>query len=130
MAEPIRLYLDFASPYAYFAVDAADRLAAEHGRSVVWRPILLWAALKAQGVPPPMDPPPKRAYFLADIARSAKYHGLPYAAPELPLSSHRAARLYHAWEARDPAAARAFGRDVFSRVLRRGAGHIGFERSG
>jgi 2-hydroxychromene-2-carboxylate isomerase len=35
MAERICLYLDFASPYACFAIDAADRLAAAHGREIV-----------------------------------------------------------------------------------------------
>jgi 2-hydroxychromene-2-carboxylate isomerase len=115
MAERICLYLDFASPYAYFAIDAADRLAAAHGREIVWQPILVWAVLKAQGIAPPMDPPAKRAYFLADMARSAAFHGVPYQHPShFPLSSHRAARLYYALADEDPARARALGRDLFS----------------
>lgn len=115
MPAPIVLYLDFASPYAYFAIDQADALAASHGREVEWRPILLWAVLKAQDVPPPMDPPARRAYFLADMARSAAFHGVPYRHPaHFPLSSHRAARLYYAVAEHDPERARALGRDLFA----------------
>src|ERR1700687_3332211 len=31
MESPIRFYFDFASPYAWFALDAAEKLAADHG---------------------------------------------------------------------------------------------------
>jgi 2-hydroxychromene-2-carboxylate isomerase len=111
MTAPIEMWFDFASPYAFFALDEADRLAARHGLTVRWRPILLWAALKAQGVPPPMDPPAKRAYFLADMTRSAAFFGLPYRAPtRFPISAHRAARLYYALAEHDSALARTVGR--------------------
>jgi len=112
MAAPLAFWFDFASPYAYFALDGVERLAQEHGRAVLWRPLLLWAALKAQGAPSPMDPPAKRAYFLADIARSAAFHGVAYRAPSrFPLSSHKAARLFYGLGAGP--LARAVGRDVF-----------------
>jgi 2-hydroxychromene-2-carboxylate isomerase len=115
MRAPIVLWFDFASPYAYFAMDAAERLAAAHDREIEWRPILLWAVLKAQSIAPPMDPPAKRAYFLADIARSAAFHGVPYRAPsKFPLSSHHAARLYYAIAEEVPSRARALGRDLLS----------------
>lgn len=115
MADPIRLYLDFASPYAYFAIDAADRLARAHGRTIEWRPILVWAILKAQGMASPMEAPARRDYLLADMTRSAAFHNLPYSPPtKFPLSSHRATRLYYAINERDPGQARAFGRELFS----------------
>src|SRR5690606_13046498 len=82
---------------------------------VEWRPILMWAVLKAHGIAPPMDVPAKRAYFLNDMKRSAAFHGLPYRDPvKLPLSSHLAARLHHAVGKEDPAQAEAFARRVFS----------------
>jgi len=115
MRAPIVLWFDFASPYAYFAIDAAERLAAAHERHIEWRPILVWAVLKAQSIPAPMDPPAKRAYFLADIARSALFHGVPYRTPsKFPLSSHAAARLYYAVAEEDRGRARALGRDLLS----------------
>jgi 2-hydroxychromene-2-carboxylate isomerase len=114
MSDPIRFYFDFASPYAYFSVQAVERIAAEHGRPLEWRPILMWAVLKAHQIAPPMDSPAKRAYFLHDMTRSAAFYGLPYREPvKLPLSSHNAARLWHVLAARDEHAARAYGRDVF-----------------
>ena len=115
MAEPIRFYFDFASPYAYFALDGIEGLAAQHGRSVEWRPILVWAVLKAHNIPPPLDTPARRSYFVTDMPRSAAFYGIDYRQPEkLPLSSHRAARLYYALAERELEVARAFGRDVFS----------------
>jgi len=114
MATPIRLYFDFASPYAWFSLDAVEKIAAEHGRTIEWRPILVWAVLKAQGVAPPMESPIKRAYFMQDIARSAAFYGVPYREPvRLPVGTHLAARLFHVIAADDPAAARSFGRDIF-----------------
>jgi len=119
MATPMTLWFDFTSPYAYFALDAVERLAEEHGRKLEWRPILLWAVLKAQGVPPPMDAPARRAYLLGDMARSAAFHAVPYRAPSrFPLSSHRAARLFYALAEHDGAAACAVGRDVFAAYFR------------
>jgi 2-hydroxychromene-2-carboxylate isomerase len=115
MTAPFTFWFDFASPYAYFALPALERLAEESRRKVEWRPVLLWAVLKAQGVAPPMDPPAKRTYFLADMARSATFHGLPYRAPSrFPLSSHRAARLFYAVAEQDITRAHGLGRDIFA----------------
>jgi 2-hydroxychromene-2-carboxylate isomerase len=112
MAPPLAFSFDFASPCAYFALDRVERLAQAHGRAVIWRSMLLWAALNAQGALSPMQPPAKRAYFLDDIARSAAFLGVVYRAPSrFPLSSHRAARLFYGLG--DGPTARAIGRDVF-----------------
>lgn len=122
MAAPITLWLDFASPYAWCAIDAADRLASEHSREIVWRPILVWAVLKAQGIAPPMDASAKRAYFLADMARSAAFYRVEYRHPgKFPLSTHRAARLFYALAGEEPALARKLGRDLFSAYFVEGA---------
>ncbi len=40
----IDFYFDFSSPYGYFAAAKIDALAAKHGRTTLWRPILLGAA--------------------------------------------------------------------------------------
>lgn len=113
MAAPIHFYLDFASPYAYFAADRIGGLGEEFGRKVEWHPVLMWAVLKAHGIAPPMEPPVKRAYFLNDMERSAAFFGLPYQHPvRLPLSSHLAARLYyHVLQSR-PEAANALARHL------------------
>ncbi len=41
MADSIDFYFDYSSPYGYFAAMKIDDLAARHGRSVNWKPILL-----------------------------------------------------------------------------------------
>jgi 2-hydroxychromene-2-carboxylate isomerase len=115
MAAPIRFYFDFASPYAWFALDGIEKLARDHDRVVEWRPILAWAVLKAYGVAPPMDVAVKREYFLADMARSAAFYRVAYRQPsKLPISSHCASRVYHTIACDDLERAKAFGRDVFA----------------
>lgn len=111
MPGSIQFYFDFASPYAYCAAGEIDRIGAEFGRTVEWHPILMWAVLKAHGITPPMETPVKRSYFLHDMERSAAFFGLAYRQPaKLPLSSHLAARLYHATARRNPDKARALAR--------------------
>lgn len=112
---PIRFYLDFASPYAYFAASRIDAVAAEFGRNVEWRPILMWAVLKAHGIAAPMDAPVKRDYLLNDMARSAAFFGLPYRTPaKLPLSAHLAGRLFYAVRAEAPELAVPLARRLLS----------------
>ena len=111
MPNPIRFYFDFASPYAYFAANRIDGMATEFGRAVEWRPILMWAVLKAHGIAAPMDAPVKRAYMLNDMERSAAFFDMPYRMPaKLPLSSHLAARLFYAVRDTDPEKALALAK--------------------
>ena len=114
MADPIRFYFDFASPYAYFALSELDAIGGEFGRPVEWRVVLMWPILKAHGIFPPMDAPVKRAYLLHDMKRSARFMDVPYVHPvKLPLSSHLAARLYYGVEQQVPGRGRAFGERLF-----------------
>lgn len=109
--EPIRFYFDFASPYGYFAAQEVDGIGAEFGRAVEWRPILLWAVLKAQGIAAPLDSPVRLAYLLNDMERSAAFLGMPYRRPaKFPLSSHLAGRLFYAIREREPGKASALAR--------------------
>ena len=119
--DPITFYFDFASPYAYLATSGLEEIAEAHGRVVVWRPILGWAVLKAQGLRPPVESRVKFEYLLKDMARSAAFHGVPYHPPEtLTVSSHLAARLFHVLSERDPGIAIAFARRVFAAMFAEG----------
>ncbi|WP_332690363.1 2-hydroxychromene-2-carboxylate isomerase [Bosea sp. (in: a-proteobacteria)] len=121
MPEPIRLYLDFASPYAYLALAPLQRLADEHGRQLELRPILLWAVFKQQGVVNPLEKPARRSYFLQDVVRSAAFHGVPLRLPEpLQISAHLAARLFHAWTAERPQDAARLAQEIFESFFIRG----------
>lgn len=114
MSEPIRLFFDFASPYAYFVLDPLAELAARHGRTLELRPILLWAVFKGQGVGNPLEKPARRAYFDLDVPRSAAFHGVPFRMPDpLQISAHLAARLHHAAIAERPDLALPLARDIF-----------------
>lgn len=97
MAGPIHFFFDFSSPYAWFALKGIEELARKHRRDIAWRPVLLWAVLKAQGLPAPLAVPARRDYLVADMVRSAAFHDIPFSLPEpLGVSTHLAARLFYA----------------------------------
>ncbi|QTL04018.1 2-hydroxychromene-2-carboxylate isomerase [Aquabacter sp. L1I39] len=113
MADPIRFYFDFSSPYAWFALDRLEHLARMHQREIVWRPVLLWAVFKAQGIPVPLEAPAKRAYLIADMERSAAFYGVPFRLPDvLGVSTHLAARLFYAMTQDRPHIAPALARTL------------------
>ncbi len=78
MPAPIDVHLDFISPYGYFASLRVEALAARHGRTVAWHPMLLGVAvLKVMGLKPLMDTPLKGDYVERDVRRYAREHGVP-----------------------------------------------------
>lgn len=122
MPAPLRLYLDFASPYSYFILSPLQRLAREHGRRLELRPILLWAVFKQQGVENPIEKPARRSYFLEDVVRSAAFFGVPFRIPEpLQISAHLAARLFHARTAAEPESGATLAAEIFDRFFAQGA---------
>lgn len=77
MPAPLQFYFDFISPYGYFASLRIEELAARHGRTVDWRPMLLGVAvLKVMGLKPLLDTPLKGDYVRRDVLRHARRHGL------------------------------------------------------
>ncbi|MES2979094.1 MAG: 2-hydroxychromene-2-carboxylate isomerase [Pseudomonadota bacterium] len=106
-------YFDFASPYGYFASEKIEALAARYGRVIRWRPILLFAVLRAHGLAGPMEHPLKRAYMLADFERSAKFLGVQYRAPaSFPIVTQHAARAFYLIEQAAPDLAVPFAHAV------------------
>ncbi len=93
MTAPLEFYFDFSSPYAYIGAMRIDELAARHGRSVDWRPMLLGVALKATGSQPLTGYPLKGQYSTRDFARSAREYGIPFKMPtRFPIPTQAAAR--------------------------------------
>ncbi|HEX2544805.1 MAG TPA: 2-hydroxychromene-2-carboxylate isomerase [Ramlibacter sp.] len=77
MAAPLAFHFDFISPYGYFASLRIDEVAARHGRSVDWRPMLLGVAvLKVMGLKPLLETPLKGDYVRRDVLRHARRHGV------------------------------------------------------
>ncbi len=96
MADPIDFYFDFSSPYGYFASAKINELAAKHGRSVEWRPILLGAVFKITGQQPLPTIPLKGSYANHDLTRSARLFGLPYKLPsKFPISGTAPSRAFY-----------------------------------
>jgi 2-hydroxychromene-2-carboxylate isomerase len=99
MANPIQFYYDFASPYGYMAATKISALAAKHGRSVEWKPILLGVVFKVTGgVPLPMVPL-KGDYSRRDMERSARLFNIPFKLPsKFPIAGQSPARVIYSLE--------------------------------
>ena len=93
MSTPIEFYFDFSSPYGYFAAVEIDQLAARHGRSVNWHPILLGPIFKTLGTNSLVNIPVKGDYSRHDMVRTARFHNIFYQPPSnFPIGSQVAAR--------------------------------------
>lgn len=118
----LEFWYDFASTYSYLTAMRIDRLAADAGIEVVWRPFLLGPIFKAQGwhTSPFNVYPAKGRYMVRDIQRIAEARGIAFVMPrEFPAQSLTAARL--ALAAEDPAWTRSFSHAVFRAQFQRGA---------
>jgi 2-hydroxychromene-2-carboxylate isomerase len=95
MAAPVEFWFDFSSPYGFLAAQKIDALAAKHGRTVDWRPMLLGAVFKHVGTAPLLAIPLKGEYAKRDIARSARFHGIAgmRMPSRFPIPTQAAARL-------------------------------------
>ncbi len=114
MPQPLEFYFDFSSPYGYFAASRIDGIAERHGRSTVWRPILLGAIFKLTGQQPLTSIPMKGSYALHDLMRSARWFGLPFRMPgKFPVPSIAPCRAYYWLQDRDPAAAKALAQALY-----------------
>ena len=114
MTAPIDFYFDFSSPYGYIASERIDELAARFRRSVDWHPVLLGVVFKSTGAAPLASIPLKGEYSMNDIARSARYHGVPYRRPsDFPIATQHAARGYFWLADRDLRLARDFARACY-----------------
>ena len=114
MASPIDFYFDFSSPYGYLAAEQIDALAAKHGRSVAWRPILLGVVFQQTGSQPLVNIPLKGNYARHDLARSARLLGLPFELPaQFPFMSVAACRAFYWLHDQDPAQAVALAKALY-----------------
>ena len=94
MPSPVDFYYDFSSPYGDIASTRIDTIAAKHGRTVNWHPILLGAVFKVTGGAPLPSLPLKGDYAKIDIPRCARALGLPFRFPaKFPIPTQVAARM-------------------------------------
>ena len=91
---PLQFFFDFSSPYGYLAAQKIDALAAKHGRTVDWRPMLLGVVFKQTGAAPLTEVPVKGPYSKRDFARSARFHGVEFRMPPVfPIPAQAPARI-------------------------------------
>jgi len=104
MAAALDFYFDFSSPYGYLASQKIEALAAKHGRSVNWCPILLGAIFKVTGSAPLPSLPLKGDYAKRDFLRSAAFHGIPMKYPSaFPISGVAPTRAVIWLKGKEPA---------------------------
>jgi 2-hydroxychromene-2-carboxylate isomerase len=107
MSNAIDFYFDFSSPYGYFAASKIEDIAARHGRSVTWRPILLGAVFKVTGMQPLSTIPLKSDYMKRDLERAARLLNVPFKLPtKFPISTTAPARAFYHLNNKDPALAK------------------------
>ena len=118
MSESIDFYFDFISPYAYIASTQIETLAARHGRTVAWRPVLLGVTvMRVMGLRPLMETPVKSDYLRHDAPRMAKIFNVPFRYHALTgINSLAACRAYLWLGARDALAAKRFAVRMFERL--------------
>ena len=105
MTSPLAFFFDFSSPYGYFAAERIDALAAQYGRTTQWHPILLGAIFKTTGSQPLPSIPLKGDYSRKDVARSARFYGIPFTLPaKFPIAGQAPSRAFY-WAADQDAAA-------------------------
>ncbi len=90
--DPINVYFDYTSPFAYIASEVLPRVADRAGIALRWKPIdLMKLSNYADGLP---YSPVKRRYVAIDAMRSAEFHGVPIRIPKPhPFQSATALRL-------------------------------------
>jgi 2-hydroxychromene-2-carboxylate isomerase len=107
MAAPIEFWFDFSSPFGYLASTRIETLAAKYKRETIWRPFLLGAVYKVNGVVPTPNVPLKGDYARIDILRSGRFYGIPIKVPAaFPINSVGAARAFYWADAQDAAKAK------------------------
>lgn len=118
---PIEFWFDFSSPYGYIASTQIDDIAAEYGRRVLWRPILLGPIMKQTGNTPLMHQPLKGDYARRDAPRLARFFEVPFSWPEpFPIAALAATRAFYWLEAEQPDKAVPFAAAALERYFAQG----------
>ncbi len=115
MPSPIDFYFDFSSPYSFLAAEQIEALAARHGRTVTFRPILLGIVFKTAGSAPLTEQyGPKARYSVHDFERSARFAGVRYRHPsKFPIGAVGASRAVLWLQQQRPEKANEFVHAVF-----------------
>jgi 2-hydroxychromene-2-carboxylate isomerase len=93
----VDFWFDVASPFAYLGSTQIEAVCAAAGATLRWRPLLLGALFRQVGTPDvPLlaMPDAKRRYVAGELARWARWWGVPFAMPtRFPMRTVTAQRL-------------------------------------
>jgi 2-hydroxychromene-2-carboxylate isomerase len=93
MAQQVEFFFDYGSPFSYLADTQLAALARRTGATVVYRPMLLGAVLKATGNASPATVPAKGRYMGVELQRWARHYGVPFAGNKFfPINTMRLMR--------------------------------------
>lgn len=110
----IEFWFDFSSPYAYFASESIEQLAAETKRAVVWRPFLLGVVFPKTSMAPLMQMPIRGDYARHDCDRIARLLNLPFRLAEShPYAAVKVSRAHYWLEKHKPQHVARFAHAVF-----------------
>jgi 2-hydroxychromene-2-carboxylate isomerase len=84
MPREVEFFFDYGSPFSYLASTQLPGLAARSGASIVYRPMLLGAVLKATGNSSPMTVPAKGRYMGHELERWAGRYGVAFQSNPFP----------------------------------------------
>ena len=88
MSKTVEFFFDFGSPYTYLAYHQLPKIAARHGATIIWRPMLLGGVFQATGNKSPIEIPAKGRYSLIDLQRWAQHFGVPLQMnPHFPINT-------------------------------------------
>jgi len=114
MTGTIEFFFDFSSPYGYLGAHKIDEIAANEGREVSWKPIMLGAAFKATHNRPLIEQGIKGDYAVHDCQRFARFMDVPWTLPDpFPIVTLAAARAFYWLDDTDPALAKRFARAAY-----------------
>ena len=119
MTASVEFFFDFASPYGYLASERIERIAEQHGRSVMWRPFLVGAAMKVSERKPAAWIPLVGDYAAHDVKRFARYWDIPFIIPShWPVATVNACRAFYLLEETDHDAAKQLARALYRAYFR------------
>lgn len=78
MSKTVDFYYDFISPASYLAWTQLERLSAETGATINYKPMLLGGVFKASGNTSPITNPAKWEWISKDFERYAEKYQVPY----------------------------------------------------
>lgn len=114
MTKTIEFWFDFSSPYAYFASEEIEKIGAETGYKILWRPFLLGVIFQKTNMAPLVEMPMRGAYARNDWERIARLLEIPFTLPEQhPYAAIKVSRAFYWIEANMPERAPVFAHAVF-----------------